>query len=193
MVESGERYLAGTAESGPRGWNTRAAHFERTVTQLLEHYGAGSRAIVWAHNTHVGDARATDMVRTGEVNIGQLARERYGSDAVFVVGLGTATGTVSAARTWEGRRHTMQTPLPRPDSIEAALLASGGGDRLLILDPASPATAVLRRPLPHRAIGVVFDPRLEPWRNYIPTRLALRYDAFIFLPVTHALEPLQAR
>lgn len=193
VVESGERYLARSAAPGPQGWNTRADHFEQTVARLLDHYGPRSRAIVWAHNTHVGDARATDMRRTGEVNIGQLARERHGADAVFLLGLGTATGTVSAARSWEGRRHTMQTPPPRPDSLEAALLASGGGDRLLILDPASPATAVLRSPLPHRAIGVVFDPRREPWKNYIPTLLALRYDAFIFLPVTHALEPLDAR
>jgi len=193
VVESGERYLARLAAPGPQGWNTRADHFERTVARLLDHYGPRSRAIVWAHNTHVGDARATDMLHTGEVNLGQLARERHGADAVFVLGLGTATGTVSAARTWEGRRHTMQSPLPRSDSLEAALLASGSGDRLLILDPASPATAVLRSPLPHRAIGVVFDPRREPWKNYIPTRLALRYDAFIFLPLTHALEPLDAR
>jgi len=193
VVESGERYLARLAEPGAQGWNTRADHFEQTVARLLDHYGAGSRAIVWAHNTHVGDARATDMLHTGEVNIGQLARERHGADAVFVVGLGTATGTVSAARSWEGRRYTMQMPRPRPDSLEAALLASGDRDRLLILDPASPATAVLRHPLPHRAIGVVFDPRREPWKNYIPTRLALRYDAFIFLPVTHAIEPLEAR
>jgi erythromycin esterase len=193
VVESGERYLRGMARPGPQSWNARADHFERSVARLLNHYGPGSRAIVWAHNTHVGDARATDMVRAGEVNVGQLARERHGADAVFTLGLGTAVGTVLAARTWEGRRHIMRTPVPRPDSLEAALLANGGGDRILILDRTSSAAATLRRTLPHRAIGVVFDPQRERWENYVPTRLAERYDAFVFIPHTHALNPLHPK
>ena len=175
---------------GPHAWNARANHFERSLARLLDHYGPGSRAIVWAHNTHIGDARATDMVRVGEMNLGQLARERHGDNAVFALGFGTATGSVLAARTWEGRRYTMETPPPRPDSLEAALLASGDGDRILVLDRTSSDTAVLRRVLPHRAIGVVFDPQRERWANYVSTRLAERYDAFVFIPHTHALNPL---
>ena len=190
VVEAGERYLRNLARPGRYSWNARAQHFERTIARLFDHYGADSRAIVWAHNTHIGDARATDMVRTGEVNLGQLARERYGADAVFALGFGTATGSVLAARSWEGRRETLQTPLPRPDSLEAALLAAGGGDRILILSRAVPATGFLRTTLPHRAIGVVFVPQREPWQNYVPTRLADRYDAFVFLPSTRALDPL---
>jgi erythromycin esterase-like protein len=192
VVESGERYLGSMARRGPHSWNARANHFERSVARLLDHYGPGSRAIVWAHNTHIGDARATDMVRSGEVNLGQLARERHGAAAAFAVGFGTATGSVLAARTWEGPRQIMDTPLPRPDSLEAALLASGDGNRILILDRTSPATEVLRRTLPHRAIGVVFAPQREPQANYVSTRLAERYDAFVFIPNTHALNPLHA-
>jgi len=192
VVESGERYLRSMAWPGPHSWNARANHFERSVARLLDHYGPGSRAIVWAHNTHIGDARATEMVHSGEVNLGQLARERHGGAAAFAVGFGTATGSVLAARTWEGSRHTMATPLPRPDSLEAALLASGDGNRILILDRTSPATEVLRRVLPHRAIGVVFAPQREPWANYVSTRLADRYDAFVFIPHTQALSPLHA-
>jgi erythromycin esterase-like protein len=188
VVESGERYLA---RREPHGWNTRADHFARTVARLLDHYGTASRGIVWAHNTHIGDARATEMAHAGEVNLGQLARQRHGAAAVFAVGMATGTGTVSAARRWEGARHTLETPPPRPDSLEAALLAAGGGDRLLILDRALPATRALRRPLPHRAIGVVFDPGLEPWKNYIVTLLPDRYDAFVFLPRTTAIMPLE--
>jgi erythromycin esterase-like protein len=190
VVESGERYLRSMALPGPESWNARANHFERSVARLLDHYGPGSRAIVWAHNTHVGDARATSMVRAGEVNVGQLARERHGADAVFALGLGTAAGTVLAARTWEGRRRIMETPFPRPDSLEAALLVNGDGDRIFILDRTSAAAATLRRTLPHRAIGVVFDPQRERYENYVPTRLAERYDAFVFIPYTHALTPL---
>jgi erythromycin esterase-like protein len=192
VLESGERYLRWLHLRGPWSWNVRADHFERTVARLLDHYGAGSRAIVWAHNTHIGDARATNRVDAGEVNIGQLARERFGRDAVFAVGFGTATGSVLAARRWEGVRRTMWTPLPRRDSLEAALLAAGGGDRVLILAPGSPATHALSRTLPHRAIGVVFDPRRERALNYVPSRLPERYDAFVFLPQTRALAPLHA-
>ena len=191
-IEAGERYLATLAGPGRHSWNLRSMHFARTVARLLDRYGPASRAIVWAHNTHSGDARATDMLRTGEISLGQLARQRYGTDAVLLVGLATATGSVLAAPRWEGPRQTLKLPAPRQDSLEAALLASGEGDRLLMLVPPSAVTAVLRQWLPHRAVGVVFEPERERSKNYIPTRLALRYDAFVFLPVTRALEPLQA-
>ena len=192
VVEAGERYLRTLPLRGPPSWNARAAHFAHTLARLMRHYGPTSRAIVWAHNTHVGDARATDMVRTGEVNLGQLARERYGVDAVLAVGFGTATGQVLAARAWDGDGELMPVPPPRPDSLEAALVDAGGGDRLLVLDPLAAPTRVLHRALPHRAIGVVFDPRREPFNNYIPTVLPARYDAFVFLPQTHAVVPLHA-
>lgn len=190
VVESGERYLRKMTLSGPQSWNARARHFERTVTSLLDHYGPGSRAIIWAHNTHIGDARATDMVGAGEVNLGQLVRERFGRDAVFALGFGTATGSVLAAREWEGARETMVVPWPRPDSLEAALLAAGDGDRVLLLDRVPPGSVLRSLMLPHRAIGVVFRPEDERGANYVPTRLADRYDAFVFLPFTRALTTL---
>ena len=192
VVESGERYLRTLSRPGSQSWNVRAGHFGQTVARLLNHYGPASRAIVWAHNTHIGDARATDMVRSGEVNLGQLVRERYGRGAVFALGFGTATGTVLAARAWEGPGQIMAVPLPRPDSLEAALLAAGDADRVLLLDRVVPGGALRRFMLPHRAIGVVFKPEDERWANYVPTRLAERYDAFVFLPYTRALEPLHA-
>jgi erythromycin esterase-like protein len=86
----------------------------------------------------------------------------------------------------------MAVPLPRPDSLEAALLAAGDADRVLFLDRVAPGGALRRFMLPHRAIGVVFKPEDERWANYVPTRLAERYDAFVFLPYTRALEPLHA-
>lgn len=190
VVQYGEEHLRAMVTPGPESWNARARHFKRTVSRLLDDYGTGSRGIVWAHNTHIGDARATDMAAFGQVNIGQLARERHGTDGVYAVGFGTATGTVLAARSWGGPREVMVTPAPRPDSLEAALVAAGDGDRLLLLDRASPDLEALHNRLPHRAIGVIFHPDRERFANYVPTRLAQRYDAFIFLPRTRALEPL---
>ena len=191
VVDAGVAYLE--APAGPEGWNTRARHFDRAVTRQLAHYGPGSRGVVWAHNTHIGDARATDMVRTGEVNLGQLSRERHGAGRIYAVGFGTATGTVVAAGFWEGPGRVMTVPPPRPDSLEAALVARARDDRILLLDRV-PAGGLLHRVmLPHRAIGVVFEPGCERERNYVPTRLAGRYDAFVFIPRTRALAPLHER
>lgn len=187
VVASGEAYLRDLGRSGPAAWNDRARHMAEALTALLAHYGPDSRGVVWAHNTHIGDARETAMVEAGEINLGQLLRERLGTGAVFALGFGTASGTVRAARHWEGPGEVMTLPPPRPDSLEAALLTAGGGDRLLRLDPGHPATAPLDRPLPHRAIGAVFVPADEPVVNYVATRLARRYDAFVFLPRTQAL------
>ncbi len=192
VVASGERYIRALAEPGPAAWNVRDRHFARMLTALLDHYGADSRAAVWAHNTHIGDARATGMAARGEVNLGQLVREQQGAAAVFTLGFATATGSALAAAAWGERVQRMQLPPPRPDSLEAALLASAAGNRVLRLDQSSPNTALPSTPLLQRAIGVVFVPEREPKDNYVPTRLAERYDALVFLPVTQALTPLHA-
>lgn len=192
VVQAGERYLATMGRPGPESWNTRPLHFAQTLDRLLDRYGPGSRAIVWAHNTHVGDARATPMAARGEVNIGQLLRQSRGPAAVFIVGFGTGGGTVLAAPRWEGPTRVVQVPAPDPDSLEAALMQAGEGDRLLLLrsGPLGPLAPPLGTAIPHRAIGVVFVPDQERRNNYVPTRLALRYDAFVFLPETRALTPL---
>jgi erythromycin esterase-like protein len=191
VVEAGEHYLATMGHPGPESWNARPLQFDRVVRRLLDHYGPGSRAVVWAHNTHVGDARATDMARRGEVNLGQLLREAAGPEAMFIVGFGTGTGSVLAARRWEGPGELTQVPAPRPDSLEAALTRSGDGDRLLLFGT-QPPPRPLYREIPHRAIGVVFVPQQERSRHYVATRPALRYDAFVFLPQTQALSPLHS-
>ena len=190
VVESGERYLRLLPGPPYLSWNARSAHFAATLDRLLEHYGSGSRAIVWAHNTHVGDARATDMARKGEVSLGQLARQRHGHDGVFIVGFSTAQGTVLAARRWGGVVEEMVTPAPRSDSLEAALLTAGVGDSFVLLSGDRQTLAPLHRTLPHRAIGAVFVPREEPRMNYVPTRVAQRYNALLFLPHTRALDAL---
>ncbi|MDJ0738343.1 MAG: erythromycin esterase family protein [Gammaproteobacteria bacterium] len=190
VVAAGERYLGTLAWPGHLSWNIRSGHFSDTLTHLLTHYGPASRAVVWAHNTHVGDGRATAMQRSGEATLGQLARLRYGADAVLLVGFATARGTLLAAPHWDGPRQLMRIPRPRADSLDAALLASGGGDRVLLFDADPAASRLLQRWLPQRAIGVVYEPANEATRHYVATRPALRYDALVFVPTTRALEPL---
>lgn len=190
VVDAGARYLRRLP--GPPAWssNLRSRHFTETIGQLLGRYGPGSRAIVWAHNTHVGDARGTPGWLTGEHSLGERLRTRYGNDAVFLVGLGNGHGELLAAPRWEGRRETMSLPEPRADSLEAAFLASDSGNRWLMLGRPAAAVEPLRRWLPHRAVGVVFDPRRERQENYVPTRLDRRYDAFLFFPQTRPLTPI---
>jgi erythromycin esterase-like protein len=144
--------------------------------------------VIWEHNTHVGDARYTDMAEQGEVNVGQLARERYGKDAVLV-GFGTHQGSVIAGEEWGAPWEEMRVPEGRPGSWEDVLhRATGGEDRMLIF-PGSPSKemAAWRG---HRAIGVVYRPRFEAYGNYVPTVLPKRYDAFLYIDRTRAVEPL---
>src|SRR5215468_6663827 len=104
-----------------------------TLDRLLTHHGRGSRAIIWAHNTHIGDARFTDMADDGMVNIGQLARQRYGEDNVVLVGFGTYQGSVIAGREWGATPETMRVPPGRPDSWEDVLHQVEPADKLLLL------------------------------------------------------------
>src|SRR3954451_9973891 len=100
VVAGAERYYRAMMSGGRQSWNVRDRHMDDTLDRLLRHYGPAAKAVVWAHNTHVGDARATDMAEAGDVTIGQLARERYGTDQVVLVGFGTHRGTVVAGDAW---------------------------------------------------------------------------------------------
>ncbi len=180
--------LAGDAPS----WNVRDRHMMETLSLLLEHYGDDSRAIVWAHNTHIGDYRATNMARSGYVNLGGLAREHYGADAVRLIGFGTHHGTVIAADAWGESHETISIPPAAPGSLEDELHRLGMAQLIVPLRTLPAALRdLLRRELGHRAIGVVYHPHAERPGNYVPTRLVDRYDAFIFIDETHAVHPLE--
>lgn len=192
VVAGAERYYREMVAGGPGSWNVRDTHMADTLDRLLDHYGPGARGVVWAHNTHVGDARATDMAADGMVNIGQLARERHGADRVVLVGFGSFRGTVIAAPRWGSPAEVMVVPPARRGSLEhrlhellpeRAVLVFGGPDQ----------PGWVTDPRDHRAIGVVYDPSLEAWGNYVPTRLGERYDAFIWCDESTALHPLPAR
>ena len=189
-----EAYYRAMVRGGPDSWNLRDTHMADTLDRLLEHYegrrsGAGARAVVWEHNTHVGDARFTDMADAGLVNVGQLVRERHGEDDVVLVGFGSHSGSVVAADSWGSPARRLSVPPARSGSTEALLhLALDGEPGLFVFPEELPSWAVEERS--HRAIGVVYHPGAERWGNYVPTVLGRRYDAFLWFDQTRAVTPL---
>ncbi|MCT2557589.1 protein-L-isoaspartate(D-aspartate) O-methyltransferase [Tsuneonella sp. YG55] len=189
LVASAERYYRVMYYGGSESWNLRDAHMAETLGHLLDHGGPDAKALVWAHNSHIGDARATDMgaVR-GEHNIGQLARERWGED-VALVGFGTHTGTVSAASDWDGEREVKRVLPSRPDSIEHPCHETGI-PRFLVIPGADPALrARLAEPRLERFIGVIYRPQSERWSHYSEASLSEQFDAYVWFDETSALEP----
>ncbi|HMP88767.1 MAG TPA: erythromycin esterase family protein [Kiritimatiellia bacterium] len=187
VVKNGEKHISAMAQGGPDSWNHRVDHFYQTVDRLLDHYGNDAKGIVWAHNTHIGDARATAMIHRGQRNIGQLARESIGRQDTFAVGFGTHRGVVFAGRVWGGAREAMNIPPAMPGSLEDMLFQAGSGDLLIVFEE---TPQVLQSPVGHRAIGVIYHPEHEAPGNYVPTILPERYDAFIFIEETEALSAL---
>ncbi len=176
-------------------WNIRDKHMMSTIEMLLGHHGTGSKAIVWAHNTHVGDYRATDMVANGHLNIGGLAREIFGNENVGLIGLGSYDGSVTASYMCNGPILKYDIPEARPGSVENACHQQienvGCSDFYLIFDPLDHGSP-LNQVMGHRAIGVVYDPDIEHRWNYVPTSLSNRYDAFIFIGRSNSLTAIQA-
>lgn len=192
VVAGAERYYRAMVQGGRESWNVRDRHMDETLHRLLTHYGPDAKAVVWAHNTHVGDARFTDMMSAGEVNIGQLARERYGADQVVLVGFGTHQGTVVAGEAWGAPMQRMPVPPARSGSLEEAL-HDAAPEQALFVFPTDGRPPLLTDEIGHRAIGVVYHPERERWGNYVPTVLGGRYDAFAWFDQTHGVRPLHTR
>ena len=144
-----------------------------TLDRLMKFHGTGAKAIVWEHNTHVGDARFTDMKRAGLLNVGQLAREQYGEDDVVLVGFGSYKGSVIAGYNWGAPMREMEVPPARSGSVEELLHRESESDRLLIFGE-DKDQGRFADTLPHRAIGVVYHPKQEKYGNYVPTLLNSR-------------------
>lgn len=189
VVAGAEHYYRAMIAGGRQSWNVRDRHMDATLDRLLNHYGPGSKAVVWAHNTHVGDARATDMAAAGEVNIGQLARERYGTDQVVLVGFGTHHGSVVAGSAWGAPTELMPVPPARTGSLED-VLHRAAPERALFVFPRADRPDLLTDELDHRAVGVVYHPERERWGNYVPTVLGDRYDAFCWFDSSQGVRPL---
>ena len=188
-VRGAEAYYRTMAAGGAASWNLRDRHMADTLDRLMRHYGSDAKVIVWEHNTHIGDARYTDMANEGMFNVGQLVRQEHGPDGVVLVGFGSHEGTVVAGQSWGAPLAVMRVPPARAGSWEQLLHGMGAEDRLLLFDPPHDAGGALSVPRGHRAIGVVYRPESE-WGNYVPTVLPLRYDAFLYLDRTRALHPL---
>jgi erythromycin esterase-like protein len=191
VARNAERYYRAMVRGGPSSWNVRDHHMVETLERLIAHHGPTCKAVVWEHNTHVGDARFTDMARNGMVNVGQLVRQQHGQDGVVIVGFGTHRGTVIAAAEWGEPMERMRVPAAREGSFEDMLADAAVGDSLIIFeDRENGGVPGLEKPIGHRAIGVVYDPNHERWGNYVPTIVPGRYDAFIYIEETRALDPL---
>lgn len=183
-----ENYYRTAVRNSSLSWNIRDRHMSLTLNNLLDYYGPDARIIVWEHNTHVGDARATDMVRDGMVNVGQLEREKHGVEDVYIVGFGTNSGKVLAATSWGSKVQTMTIPSGRRNSWEYILHQQGPADKIIFTELLKDMT-YYTQPIGHRAIGVVYNPAAEAG-NYVPSIIPERYDAFIFIDKTNALKPL---
>jgi erythromycin esterase-like protein len=188
-VNGAAAYYRAMVGGGAESWNLRDRHMADTLERLMRHYGSAAKAIVWEHDTHIGDARYTTMAREGMFNVGQLVRETHESDGVVLTGFGSYQGTVIAARSWDAPMEVMTVPPAMPGSWEHALHQMDAEDRLLLFHPSVDAGSALAVPRGNRAIGVVYHPEVE-WGNYVPTVLPLRYDAFLYLDQTEALHPL---
>jgi erythromycin esterase-like protein len=190
VVKNAEAYYRAMVHGGPESWNLRDRHMTQTLERLLHHYGPHAKGIVWEHNTHIGDARYTDMAEDGMMNIGQLARQRWGEDEAFLAGFATHRGRVIAGMAWDAPMERLRVPPARAESWEDLLHRAGNGADLLLLFEEQQRTEPMLQARGHRAIGVVYHPEYEHLGNYVPTVLPRRYDALLFIDRTEAVHPL---
>lgn len=193
VVRAAEQYYRVMYRGSTASWNLRDRHMFDTLQALLKHRGPTAKAVVWAHNSHIGNAAATAMGGRGEFNIGQLSRIAWGRDAVLI-GMGTDHGQVAAADDWDGEMQIKDIRPARADSWEHQFHRSGLGAALL--DWRDPQRQALREALSisllERAIGVIYRPHTELHSHYFQAVLAEQFDAFIWLDETHPVKPLSA-
>ncbi len=184
-VKYGEKYARDMIIEGPYSWNTRVSYMERTVDNLSKLYGDESKGIIWAHNTHVGDARATEMFDFGMINIGQLLREKNNEKRVFILGFGTYEGSLIASENWGEERKVTKVPPAIPESIENFFRKLKIPSFIVFFEENNLPEILLKR-TGHRAKGVVYNPDYDQ-HNYVKTLMSQRYDAFVFIKKTTAL------
>ncbi|TYL80848.1 protein-L-isoaspartate(D-aspartate) O-methyltransferase [Bradyrhizobium cytisi] len=195
LVKNAEAYYRAMYYGAAESWNRRDTHMFETLCALLEAKGSDARAVVWAHNSHIGDATKTEMgtVR-GELNVGQLCRERFGNGAALI-GFGTHTGTVACASDWDQPMEMKRVNPSRPDSYER--LAHDSGRVRFLLDVRAGVHERLRaqllEPRLERFIGVIYRPETERWSHYSACVLPEQFDAYVWFDETTAVTPLPTR
>ncbi|WP_225318005.1 erythromycin esterase family protein [Flavobacterium luteum] len=189
IVVNAEKYYRAMVIGGPDSWNIRDRHMVLTLNNLMEFHGSQAKTIIWEHNTHIGDARATNMAEEGMVNVGQIIRQQHKAEEVFSVGFGSYKGTVVAGREWGDKMQVMTVPEAKENSWEFELHHLDANDRIIFMNDAM-KEIIGKKHFDHRAIGVVYRPQFEYYGNYVPSKMAYRYDAFIYLDETSALHPL---
>lgn len=190
LVKNAEQYYRSMFAGRISSWNLRDRHMAETLDALVHHLGGKSaKVVIWAHNSHLGDARATEMGERGELNLGQLVRQQYGKQAALV-GFTTYTGTVTAASDWDGPAERKRVRPALPESYEALLHEAGIPNFLLWLRDREVASA-LQRPRLERAIGVIYLPQSERVSHYFRACLPAQFDAVLHIDKTRAVEPLE--
>ena len=190
LVANAEAYYRAMYYSSAESWNLRDEHMFDTLDLMLRTKGEGAKAVVWAHNSHIGDARFTEMgMERGELNLGQLARAGYG-DAARLIGFGTHSGTVAAADDWDAPMKIKQVNPSRPDSYERVCHDSGVDRFFLDLRPQREVRDALTTPRLERFIGVIYRPDTERWSHYSTAILPEQFDAFVWFDETSAVTPI---
>ena len=190
LVLNAERYYRSMFRGRVSSWNLRDRHMVETLESLRQYLGAQAKIVVWAHNSHLGDARATSMGQEGEWNVGQIVRELHDRDAVLV-GLTTHHGTVTAASNWDGPAERKRVRPALVNSYEALFHDVSIPRFFLTLRNMGHATSALNEPLLERAIGVIYRPETERASHYFQARLSPQFDAVIHFDETRAVEPLE--
>lgn len=191
VVANAEHYFRSMVSFTDESWNIRDTHMVDTLNALMKFHGKRAKAIVWEHNTHVGDARFTDMRDSGLLNVGQLVREHHNREGVVIAGCASYQGSVMAGRIWGGQMQEMNVPPAITGSVEEILHAESTENRMVIFNRDHPDKR-FNRYLGHRAIGVVYHPESERG-NYVPTLLPSRYDALLYFDESRALHPLHIK
>jgi erythromycin esterase-like protein len=192
LVRDAEQYYRTMYCGEVSSWNLRDRHMAETLESLdrfLGQQGVLPRVVVWAHNSHLGDARATEMAARGEWNVGQLVRERYGREAI-TIGFTTYEGTVTATSNWDAPAERKQVRPALAGSYES-LFHDVGLDRFLLILGGDERVACLRSPRLERFIGVIYRPETERASHYYPATLPAQFDAVLHFDRTRAVEPLE--
>jgi erythromycin esterase len=192
VIANAEEYYRSMVSFRDHSWNIRDSHMMETLEAIMEFHGRKAKGIVWEHNTHVGDARYTDMREEGMWNVGQLVREKHEKDAgVFIVGFSSYEGSVIAGKIWGGTMQRMNVPAAIKGSVEYILHNDSPENKLILLNSKYWKDR-FHNYVGHRAIGVVYHPENERG-NYVPTLLPSRYDAIIHIDSSNALHPIHLK